>query len=140
MIIEQIKKENLQALKEKNTMARGVYSVIINKYNLAAIEKKVAGEQMQDADTIKIIQKTIKELADEAENYKKAKNAENEQRILNQKKLLEGYLPKMLTETEIKAIIEKLADKSIGAVMKHFKENYLGKCDMGLVGSVVREL
>jgi len=139
MIIEQIKKENMQALRDKNAIARGVYSVVLNKYNLAAIEKKVVGEEMQDTDTIKIIQKMIKELVDEAENYKKAGNAENEQRILKQKELLEVYLPKMLSELEIKSIIEKLEDKSIGAVMKHFKENYLGKCDMGLVGKAARE-
>ncbi|MDD4211096.1 MAG: GatB/YqeY domain-containing protein [Clostridia bacterium] len=140
MIIEEIKKQNMQALRDKNALARGVYSVLLNKYNLAQIEKRTTGESMEDTDTIKIIQKTIKELTEEAENYKKAGNEENYGRILKQKELLEGYLPKMLSEAEIKDIVEKLEDKSIGAVMKHFKENYLGKCDMGLVGKVVREL
>ena len=140
MIIEEIKKQNMQALRDKNVVARGVYSVLLNKYNLAQIEKRTTAGTMEDADTIKIIQRTIKELTEEAENYKKVNNEENYLRILKQKELLEKYLPKMLSEAEIKAIVDKLEDKSIGAVMKHFKENYLGKCDMGLVGKVVREL
>ena len=138
MIIDEIKKENMQALKNKDSVARGVYSVLLNKYMLAEIEKRTTGEHMQDTDSIKIIQKMIKELAEEAENYKKAGNLENEQNILKQKSLLDAYLPKMLSEDEIKAIIANLPDKSIQAVMKHFKENYLGKCDMGMVSKALR--
>jgi len=138
MIIEEIKKQNMLALKNKDMVARAVYSVLINKYMLAEIEKRTSNEKMEDADTIKIIQKLIKELTEEAENYKKVNNALEYEKILTQKALLETYLPKMLTEEEIKNIISSLPDKSIGAVMKHFKENYFGKCDMSLVNKALR--
>ena len=45
-----------------------------------------------------------------------------------------------MSKDEIKAEIEKLDDKSIPNVMKHFKTNFAGKCDMGLVNQVLRSM
>ena len=36
-------------------------------------------------------------------------------------------------------IINKLDDKSMPSIMKHFKQNYLGKCDMKLVNKIANE-
>ena len=46
----------------------------------------------------------------------------------------------MLSEAKIEEIIKGLEDKSIGSVMKHFKQNYNGKCDMNTVRSVLVRL
>lgn len=46
----------------------------------------------------------------------------------------------MMSEEEIRAVIESLPDKSIGAVMRHFKSEYAGKCDMKTVGEVLKKL
>ena len=46
----------------------------------------------------------------------------------------------MLEEAEIKNIILSLDDKSIPSVMKHFKQNYLGKVDMSLVSKTLKEI
>ena len=74
----------------------------------------------------------------EAENYKKAGNLEQSNTILEQKEVLVKYLPQMMSEEEIKAEIAKLEDKSIPSVMKHFKANFAGKVDMGLVNKIAR--
>lgn len=140
MIINKIKKANITAMKNKDSVARNIYSVLLNKYNLMAIEKRTKDEKMTDVDLIKLIQKTVKELNDECENYKKVNNSESVKAIEQQKSLIEIYLPKMLSEAEIKTIIEKLDDKSVPNVMKHFKQNYAGQCDMGLVNKVLRSL
>ena len=50
------------------------------------------------------------------------------------------YLPKMLENDEIKEIILSLPDKSIPFVMKYFKQNYNGKCDMRNVQEVLKSL
>jgi len=44
----------------------------------------------------------------------------------------------MLSEDEIRNEIEKLTDKSIPSIMKHFKANFNGKVDMGLVNKIAR--
>ena len=74
MILEQIKKDNVQAMKDHDALARAIYGVVMNKCLLASIELKKDGKELTDVDTIQIIQKTIKELTEEKENYIKAGN------------------------------------------------------------------
>lgn len=138
MIIDEIKKDNVQAMKDKNVVARTIYGIVVNKFMLQNIEKRKTGGEMTDADMVAILQKTIKELEEEAENYKKAGNSEQSNTILAQKEVLVKYLPQMMSEEEIKAEIENLDDKSIPSVMKHFKANFAGKVDMGLVSKIAR--
>jgi uncharacterized protein YqeY len=53
--------------------------------------------------------------------------------------LLNKYLPKQLSEDEIRAIIASLEDKKIPSVMKHFKANYQGQVDNSLVSKIAKE-
>ena len=138
MIIDEIKKDNVQAMKDKNALARAIYGVVMNKVMLAGIEAKAKGQELADSDVVQILQKTIKELTEERENYLKANNEVEANNIAIQKELLTKYLPQMLSEEEIKNIIAGMEDKSIPSVMKHFKANYAGKVDMGLVNKIAR--
>lgn len=139
MILDEIKKANVQALKDKNTNARTIYGIISNKAMLETIKKREKGDVLTDVDMVQIIQKTIKELTEEAENYSKVGNTVEQEKILEQKSILEKYLPQMMSQEEIKTIISGLEDKSIGNVMKHFKMNYAGKCDMKLVNEIIKQ-
>ena len=139
MIIDEIKKANMQAMKDRNVQARAIYGVVMNKAMLNKIEKKEKGLEQTDADLVQILQKTIKELDEEKENYIKAGNSEQAQNIEMQKNLISIYLPKMMSEDEIKAEIKTLEDKSIPSIMKHFKANFNGKVDMGVVNKIARE-
>ena len=138
MIIDEIKKDNVQAMKDKNTLARAIYGVVMNKVLLANIEAKKDGKELNDTDVVQILQKTIKELTEEKENYIKAGNMVEAENIETQKTIISKYLPQMLSEEEIKNIIAGLEDKSIPSVMRHFKAEYAGKVDMGLVNRVAR--
>lgn len=138
MIIDEIKKDNVQAMKDKNALARAIYGVVMNKVLLAQIECKKDGKELVDADVVQILQKTIKELTEEKENYIKAGNTAEAENIEAQKKIIEKYLPQMMSEDEIRAEINKLEDKSIPSVMKHFKANFAGKVDMSLVNKIAR--
>ena len=140
MIIDEIKKANMQALKEHNDALRTGYSMLMNKYMLAGIELKAQGKEIGDTEMIQLIQKSIKELDEEKEIYAKAGRAESVKSIEVQQEALKAYLPQMMSKEEIKAEILKLEDKSIGSVMKHFKINFAGKCDMRDVQEVLKTL
>lgn len=140
MILDDIKKANMLALKNKDGEARTIYSIVMNKAMLETIKKREKGETLVDADMVQILQKTIKELTEEAENYAKVGNSAQVENINKQKAIIEAYLPKMMSKEEIKAEISKLDDKSIGNVMKHFKTNFAGKCEMRLVQEVLKEI
>ena len=138
MIIEEIKKANVQAMKNKDQNLRSIYSVVINKYMQAQIEARLLKKEVNDDDMIRIIQKTIKELDEEASNYEKVGHMDEANNIRLQRGALEGYLPKMLTADEIHAIILTLPDRSIPGVMKHFKPNYGSRVDMKMVSDELK--
>lgn len=54
--------------------------------------------------------------------------------------IIDSYLPKMLSDEEIKNIIASLDDKSTPAVMKHFKTNYASQVDMKKVSDALKNL
>lgn len=140
MILNEINKANIDALKNKDENAKTILSIVKNKCKLMEIDKRTKGEELTDIDCIQILQKTIKELTEEQENYKKVNNQIEVENIGKQKEALEKFLPKMMDKEEIKNIINSLEDKSIPSVMKHFKLNYAGKVDMKDVNEVLRSL
>ena len=138
MLYDEIKKANVQAMKDKNSVARSFYSVILNKIMLENIKKREKGGEVNDEDIANILNKTIKELDEEKQNYAKVGNIQEVENIDKQIEIAKKYLPKQLSREEIEKIIKSLDDKSIGSVMKHFKLNYNGKCDMKLVQEVLK--
>ena len=138
MLYDDIKKANIQEMKDKDSEARSFYSVLLNKIMLENINKREKGGQIEDSDIFVIVQKTIKELEEEKENYKKVNNEEEVKTIERQIEIAKTYLPKQLDRDQIAEIISKLDDKSIPIVMKHFKQNYNGQCDMKLVQEVLK--
>ena len=138
MLYDEIKKANVQAMKDKNSVARSFYSVILNKIMLENIKKREKGGEVNDEDIANILNKTIKELDEEKQNYAKVGNTQEVENIDKQIEIAKKYLPKQLSKEEIEKIIKSLDDKSIGSVMKHFKLNYNGKCDMKLVQEVLK--
>ncbi len=138
MLINELEQANIAALKARDQVTRAVLSVVINRYRMNAIELKANGKEATDADLIKIISKVIKELDEEKEGNIKAGRFEEAKAIDLQKAVIEKYLPKMMSEEEIRSIINGLEDKSIPSVMKHFKANYDGQVDMALVNKIAR--
>ena len=127
-------------MKARDKDAVTALNVVINKLMLAGIEKKAAGAEMTDADVVSVLQKTINELTEEREGFLKAGRSETVESLDRQLETVRKYLPKMLSEEEIKEIILGLDDKSVPSVMKYFKAEYAGKVDMKLVGSVLKNL
>ena len=140
MLYDEIKKANIEAMKNKDTLARSIYSVLLNKFMLENIKKREKGEEITDADISNIMQKTVKELSEEKENYLKVSNTAEAEKIDGQIKIIEKFMPKMMSKEEISSVIASLDDKSIPAVMKHFKLNFNGKCDMRQVQEVLKEM
>ena len=138
MILENLKKANIEAIKNHDSNARALYSVLLNKIKLEEINRRQAGQELKDADVATILQKASKELNEEKANYEKVNNSEMAGKIAEQIALVESYLPKMLTEGEIRSIISSLSDKTLPNVMKHFKQNYQGACDMRLVSDIAK--
>ena len=140
MLIDDLKKANIEAMKARDNEARAALSVVLTRFKLQEVEARSQGKEIGDAECLSIIQKVLKELNDEKEGYLKVSNADRANAITKQEETLKGYLPRQLSEAEIREEINKLDDKSMPSIMKHFKANFAGKVDMSLVSSIARNL
>ena len=139
MLIDELKKENLKALKEKDQIKKGILSVVINKYMILSTDKNHLESKVTDEEVLKLISKTLKELNEEKEGYIKTNNLSRVSDIEHQIDVLQAFLPKMMEESEIRKIISEIPDKSIPTVMKYFKQNYSGKVDLSLVNKILKD-
>ena len=78
---------------------------------------------------VAILQKAIKELNDECENYRKANNTAEVIKIEAQKELVEKFLPAMMTEEEI--YIMTLVCNDLVFEMCNNKEDLYGEPKVG---------
>lgn len=140
MLFDDLKKAKMQALKENDLNKRSVLEAVISRSMLQAVELKAQGKELTDSDTLTNISKVVKELEEEKSSFASAGRTDKVSDLETQIEYISQFLPKQLTEEEIKKIILSLPDKSIKEVMKHFKTNYQGKCDMGLVSKVSKSL
>lgn len=140
MLIDEIKKANMQALKDKDKATRAALSTVINKYMLLNVENKAKGKETTDVDVISILQKSVKELEEEKNMFVKAARQDKIDEMNIQINAVKKYLPEMMSEDEIRKIISRLEDKSVKSVMAYFKENYAGKVEMAKVSQVLRSL
>lgn len=135
----ELKKAKMMALKNHDENAQTVLGLVIASYQKNQIEKQAKGQEMTDADMVSILNKTVKELSDEKAMFENAGRLEAADNDAKQIEIIKSYLPKMMDEAEITAVIEGLEDKSIKNIMTKFKTEYAGKADMALVSSLAKK-
>ena len=138
MLQNKIQKDMMVAWKAKDTATKDTLSFLLSRIKNKGIDLKMS--EIPDAEVLIIIQKLIKELEDEKSSFEKAGYTDKVNSLTSQIEIVKQYLPKQLTEAEIKSEIEKLEDKSIPSIMKYFKVNFSGKVDMSLVNRIARNI
>lgn len=135
----ELKKAKMMALKNKDVNAQSVLGVVIANYQKAESDKRVRNQEMTDADMVSILSKVVKELEEEKAMYASANKTEEADASQKQIEIIKAYLPKMMSEDEIKGVITSLSDKSIKNIMMTFKTQYAGKADMSLVSKIAKD-
>lgn len=124
-VMEQIK----DAMRSKNQIA--LESLRAIKSELLLLETSGSATEISTEQEIKILQKLVKQRKESAETYQSQGRMDLAQPELEQAEVIAAFLPKQLTEDEIKKVVAKVA-QAIGAS---------GMADMGkLMGAVSKEL
>ena len=139
MTLEELKKDKIAAMKAHEGDAVTAYNALISRLMLMATDPN-HGRDITEAAIVSAASKTEKELLEEQENFRKAGREETVAALEKQIETIRRYIPAMMSAEEIKTVILSLEDRSVPAVMKHFKANYAGKCDMKLVNETLRSL
>ena len=143
-MLQKLKDDLKTAMREKDNLKRDTIRLIMSSIKQIEVDER---REITDNDILKIIQKGIKQRED-AINF--AKDGGRDDLIeQNQKEIdiLKNYLPKQLSDEElkntIKSIIEKVGAKDMkdmGKVMGIATKELNGKADGKRINKVVKEI
>lgn len=141
---KKIQTDLVAAMKEKDTVKLASVRAIKTAVTMAKTAPG-APQEFTDKDIIVIIQKLVKQRKDAAEQYVAAGRQDLADNELAEIKAMETYLPKALSEEEMRDIVVRLLVRSdvrydMGMIMKHFKENYSGQYDGKTLSGIVKEM
>ena len=141
MILEKIKKQQLQARKEKSPIV-GALTALMSE--VAIVGKNNGNRETTDEEAVKVIKKFIKginETIDLIKDPEKLKLLEMELEIYN------SFLPQIMNELETRAAVERIINalpekspKAMGQVMGTISKEYGTLIDRGLASQIVKEM
>ena len=134
----------VQAMKDKNQSRVAA----LRSIKTAIMVQKTAPngkKELDDSDIIKIIQKLAKQREESAAIYEHNNRPELAQSEKDELNVLNEFLPKMLSESEIEDIVVKtIAElnatsmKDMGKVMGYISKTYSGQVDGSVVSKIVK--
>ncbi len=112
----------------------------------AAIKQREVDERIEldDMQVIEAIEKMLKQRRDSISQYEAANRHDLADVEKFEVSVLQEYLPQALTEDEIKAILELVAEtsasgiKDMGKVMAAVKPLVIGRADMGKISGLIK--
>ena len=140
-LLIELRKANMQAMKDHDTVKKGVLSLVISSIALA---EKEDGKTLTREEELTFIQKELKQTR-ESLTETPADRTDLIEETKKKIEILESYLPRQLTEEEIKTAIESIltekglepVKKSQGVVMKEIMAKYKGQTDCKTVNKVL---
>ena len=129
------------AMKEQNKELLSVLRMVKGAIQMEEIKVK---HELSDDEVIAIIGKQIKTRKESIVEFEKGSRNDLIEKTNEEINMLNVYMPKQLSEEEIKAEIDKVfeelkpASNEMGKIMQALS-NLKGKADMGLVSKLVKE-
>lgn len=136
MIIEKLKQDKLQAMKDKNVVLRDLIWIVLT--NIQVKEKEKPNVELSEKDYIKIIEKEMKQIEDTISFLKDENQIKDEKLKLD---YLTQFIPEEMNEDEVKRELENLIKENnldkwnIWAIMKIAKEKVL---PLNIVNKILR--
>ncbi|MCD6422067.1 GatB/YqeY domain-containing protein [bacterium] len=131
-----------KALKEKDSLKTLTLRQVLSAIKNAEIDKK--GE-LTDEEIGQVLLKEIKKRKESVELYRKGKREELAEKEEKEIKIIEEFLPEMLSEEEIGEIVEKTIEElsagpqDFGKVMGKVMGELKGKADGAVVAEIVKQ-
>ena len=133
-----------EAMKNKNKMALTALRAVKSAILLHKTQKSSDGE-LSHEDEMKILQKLVKQRKDSAAIYTGQGRNDLADPELKEAELIQQFLPKALSEDEVKEVIKSIIDetgaggmKDMGKVMGLSTKKLMGKADGKMISTIVR--
>ncbi|MBS1591930.1 MAG: GatB/YqeY domain-containing protein [Bacteroidetes bacterium] len=143
---QQVMSEMKDAMKAKNeALLRGLRA--IKAEIIKAKTEPGANGQVTEEGELKLLQKLVKQRKDSLEIFKQQNRADLAQKEEEEITVIEKFLPKQLTEAELKEAIAKIITEvgatspaDMGKVMGTATKQLAGKADGKAISTIVKEL
>jgi len=138
----QISEDMKNAMRAKDSVRLGTIRLL-----QAAIKQREVDERIEltDEDVISVLEKMLKQRRDSIAAYESANRVDLADIEKAEVIVLQDYLPKQLTEDEVKALLENVITdtgatsiKDMGKVMGAIKPLVAGKADMGKISGLIK--
>ena len=146
MLFDQISNDIKEAMKARDKVRLETLRNI-KKVFLEAKTAPGAGDELSDADAMKILQKLAKQGKESAATYTQQNRQDLADEEMAQVSVIEEYLPKPLTDEEIEAAVKDIiaqvgatSMKEMGKVMGIASKQMAGKAEGGKISAIVRKL
>ena len=143
---KRIQADMVAAMKEKNAVRLASLRAIKAAILLAKTAEGGSGE-VSDAEIVKLIQKLVKQRKESAQQYNDAGRPELAANELAEAAEMEVYLPKQLSEEEVKAELVKIIAEvgasqpsDMGKVMGVATKRLAGLAEGRLISTLVKQL
>ncbi len=143
-LFDTIQSDMYAAMKSGDKHKTGTLRVALSTLKDKKIEKR---EALTDVEAIKIIQNLVKQRKEAADIYKENGRTDLMENENAEIKILNVYLPKMMSEDDLRILVQKVVDDTgasslsdIGKVMPEVMKQSAGKADGKMAQSIVREL
>jgi len=131
------------AMKEKDTLKKSVITLVRAAIKQFEVDTRT---EMDDEGILDIMTKQLKQKRDAIEEFRKGNREDLVEEAENEIEILLSYLPKQLSEEEIRAIVKDTVSelgangpKDMGKVMSALMPKVKGKADGKIVSRVVKE-
>ncbi len=136
------------AMREKDAARLSTLRLINAAIKDQDIAARGAGktEGVDEGEILAILAKMVKQRIDSANVYVQGGRLELAEKERAEIKVIEGFLPRQLSETEIASAIDAAIDQTgassirdMGRVMGALKAAYAGQMDFGAAGALIKE-
>ena len=138
-----LKNDLYAAMRANDTLRKRVIRLLMSSIELAEVAK---GSKLSDSEFIALVQKEIKTKNDTIVDAEKANRPEMVKEQLEEIKVLEGYLPKQLSEAELIQLAEEVIRetgatslKDMGKVLKVLIPKLAGRATNQDASRVVKD-
>jgi uncharacterized protein len=143
-----IRSQMQKAMKDKEEVRLSVLRGLVSAFTNELIsKKKKPNEELSDDETLLVIQRGAKQRKDSIEQFRKGNREDLAEKEEAELKILEEYLPQMMSREEIEKIAKTkkeelgINDKSkIGVLMGSVMKELKNKADGKIVKSVIEGL
>ena len=147
MLKEKILADTKVAMKAGDVKRLGVLRMLSSALNNAKIEKRAKTgkeEELADDEALLVLAREAKKRRESITIFEQGGRADLAQGEKEELVFIENYLPKQMSEAEIRSALEKAVAaapvKEFGAIIKDASKEFKGKADGSLVAKLLKEL